>query len=624
MTTRYDGDMKNSLSSCRNDVLTKSSYIAGQEEETAVRSATLILTDADGDAVCAYSTSESFQLELKAGMEYTADVFVNMGDLRGEIRNHEEVPAYKHELTEAGIISGGLPMFGTKTFTVSSSTSTISTVVERLVARYELRFSSSGITSGSMRVKSVQMKNVPRFVGSGIFRASSQSEITAQGDYASPGDIALINGGGGACFYMPENRQGNETGILIPSDKVPSYSFHTVNPDLCSYLEVTCGYTMQGVSQSEDIIYRLYLGANSTDDFNVTRNTRYRITLQPSDVNPDHSWWKCEPQFSFDYLLQISPGKAEISVGESICLSATLGKHLHGSLMESTDVSSSAAWNVLSGQDKLINAGNGLFTALDEGMAYVSASSGSIDSEPALIRINSGQKVITMNILAHGGSFGMKYWVRATNGILNAACYATAGTESVTRSFTVRKTDESDIFTVTPQTLTAPSGMDYHTYETVIDGVPHIGSGSFSIDWSNPGNETHDIAVTPVYPQTRNFTLTSIPPNSSNGLSASISYKNNIYDEEAEVEAGRNVHFIQAVATEGVPVSETETLQVFGNTIRVQGFRIFGSTAENVEVYCNGIRVFSGKLRTLNDTIGFETPEFEINSQNVIIQVYLR
>lgn len=83
-------------------------------------------------------------------------------------------------------------------------------------------------------------------------------------------------------LFMFENKQGEygSNGDEIKKDPDPK------KKDFCSYLEVTADYLytpkIAGVDQkyiSGPIKYRLYLGENITNDFNVNRNKHYQVTL---------------------------------------------------------------------------------------------------------------------------------------------------------------------------------------------------------------------------------------------------------------------------------------------------------------------------------------------------------
>ena len=360
---------------------TKSSYTQ-TKSEASVGSITVLMTDGEGNVTKAYAAANSVALTLTEGKTYTFDVLANMGDLRTALASHDQVMAYRHTVSNSDITKGGLPMYVGMT--------SLSVNVERLLARYELKFNTSGMTSGTMKVKSVRMKNIAGKVSPTAFKAASASDIIADGDYSTDADISNLNSGKGVYFYVPENLQGTENGISSAAQKVPSYSFTTVNPNLCTYLEVTCSYSQNAApSYSDDIVYRMYLGSNSTSDFNVRRNTKYTVTLQPIDINTGVSWWKCEPKFNFNYELAVSPASASISVGAATQFNVTWKKYLHGVLQEQMDVTSGASWAFASGSSYVTNNGSGRFTGKAAGTAYVQASYDGLSSSVVPITVSN-------------------------------------------------------------------------------------------------------------------------------------------------------------------------------------------------------------------------------------------
>lgn len=161
------------------------------------------------------------------------------------------------------------------------------------------------ITSGSGNEKlnygvkitprSIQLHNVPTECNIGIESAINLNKITGTPnglsqqvgwDPLTSANHGTTVGGHGndpniVPLFMFENRQGimdNAGGEQI--QKAPDAG----KENYCSYLEVTADYlyTPQNENQkfiSGPIKYRLYLGENILDDFNVNRNKHYQVTL---------------------------------------------------------------------------------------------------------------------------------------------------------------------------------------------------------------------------------------------------------------------------------------------------------------------------------------------------------
>lgn len=143
--------------------------------------------------------------------------------------------------------------------------------------------------------RSIQLHNVPTECNIGIESAINLNKITGTPDglsqqvgwdpLTSANHGTTVGGHGNdpniVPLFMFENRQGimdhagNDQIQKAPDAGKENY---------CSYLEVTADYlyTPQNENQkfiSGPIKYRLYLGENILDDFNVNRNKHYQVTL---------------------------------------------------------------------------------------------------------------------------------------------------------------------------------------------------------------------------------------------------------------------------------------------------------------------------------------------------------
>lgn len=354
---------------------TKSSYVT-TATEGKVNNISVFIFDGSSLYYSGYAvTSGSITVPMDSGTTYDAYAFVNMGDLTSSITSLSQLQNYKYNITSTNL-TGGLPMYGTTQIEVTASTREAAVPVKRLVGRYELRFSDENLSDGaSITVRSVQVKNMASSV-SPYMTDYVATGVVANGDYSSSSDIDDINGGDGVFYYVAENLQGVEPGIGAPKDKIPSYSFTSVNPDRATYLEVKCDYSKGGAEA--DVTYRLFLGENSTTDFNIRRNTSYIITLAPQNLNIDESWWKCEPDLSYDYIIKITPASQSVKAGHTASYTATREKYLFGEYQMGLDedITDVAEWSVASGSTYAQSNGQGVFEGKGsaDGTATVTAS----------------------------------------------------------------------------------------------------------------------------------------------------------------------------------------------------------------------------------------------------------
>ena len=176
-------------------------------------------------------------------------------------------------LQENGYFSSkGFPMAATVTKKITGAEQEIEIRLERLIAKVELKINSSSLPG--FRVNSVRLMNSPKDIVP--FTTGSGAASTMTGDTATASDIAGLNAGKSATFYMLENCQG----ILLPGnkdqwEKVPE-NIPAEKEKLCTYMEVTAD--LDGSSGVEGpVTYRFYLGQDETTDFNIFRQWRGSI-----------------------------------------------------------------------------------------------------------------------------------------------------------------------------------------------------------------------------------------------------------------------------------------------------------------------------------------------------------
>lgn len=297
-----------------------------EDIETKISDVTLASYSADGsltDARYYESGFSSMRLYVQEGIGSNIYAVVNMGDMTDAFPEDEEsvqdivydVGSYQ----TVGML--GFPMSGSLTgFTLSESPGVVK--VERLFSKICVRilhnslsgYDPSSVYSYNMCNRSLYVRQANKrllpFAIRGS-RALSPLDILQSSDYNSnmndrtayDGSLAASQLGPGpgyfqdttVVFYVPENMQGN----LLPSNTDPyrkeydnisdingrSYS------DLCTYLEFnarrepTIGY-------SGSVMYRYYLGADNTSDFNLERNKRYDLTLDFTEEGFYADSWK--------------------------------------------------------------------------------------------------------------------------------------------------------------------------------------------------------------------------------------------------------------------------------------------------------------------------------------------
>ena len=85
----------------------------------------------------------------------------------------------------------------------------------------------------------------------------------------------------GYTWYMPENLRGTGTAVT-PQNKTASTAL-SGQGDYCTYIELSGLYQEGGTSKL--VSYKVYLGGNNTNDYNVEANRIYNVNLSVKGVN---------------------------------------------------------------------------------------------------------------------------------------------------------------------------------------------------------------------------------------------------------------------------------------------------------------------------------------------------
>lgn len=86
---------------------------------------------------------------------------------------------------------------------------------------------------------------------------------------------------GGYTWYMPENLRG--TGTATDPKNKTAETAPSGQKDYCTYIELSGLYQDSGTSKL--VSYRVYLGENNTDDYNVKANRIYNVSMSIIGVN---------------------------------------------------------------------------------------------------------------------------------------------------------------------------------------------------------------------------------------------------------------------------------------------------------------------------------------------------
>ncbi len=190
-----------------------------------------------------------------------ANSHTNMGEM-------SEVELQKYQLPCATMHSNeDIPMVATNSISIPASDRIFTLpniVVKRMAAKISLNIGVASGLASTIKLRSIQLCNLPQ---KATCFGNGERPSTLPADYYDGEEIS-ISGGYSGTIYMFENGQGIVGSITDQKDKSPENA-----PPCATYVRI--------LAQGPDRVleYMVYLGANNTSDFNITRNSKYNINL---------------------------------------------------------------------------------------------------------------------------------------------------------------------------------------------------------------------------------------------------------------------------------------------------------------------------------------------------------
>ena len=338
------------------DVTAKSSF---NWNDDAINDIQLFIFDKDGNLHDQVFSDNTDNLHFRGivGNTYHILAAANLGE-RLETEDIGTLLSIERPVSFSDIASKGIPMFSRQgvEIVIDNDSTVLDLTLTRMLARIDVSLDKTLLgKKDGFSVKSVIIRNAVNAFHP--FEENVKQEQDAAGygfDCASNADVELLNNGGVISLYAFENMQGTLLpGNTDPWDKVPENI--PANAGFCSYLELSCTYAGENES-SEDIAYRMYLGKDATTNFDVVRNTVYRIIFCPTEkeIYGNRGSWKIESSGWVDnrpetiqvkqYRLLVLPGQLSISNGETSQLSAYL-EYRTGSRLVTEDDSAVSDWS---------------------------------------------------------------------------------------------------------------------------------------------------------------------------------------------------------------------------------------------------------------------------------------
>ena len=168
--------------------------------------------------------------------------------------------------------------------------------LERAFARVNVKWNTTSTFKGSLKITDLKVCNIPKAMatyarGGGELAdkypvwTSNVTELMKDTTVMTTGELSQ---GSKQTFYMPENLRGMGTGTSFQEKNMP-----TKGPggslEGCTFILMNgeYKYPLPGGSYSQPIKvqYKIYLGGNLTNDYNIQRGYSYDLTVNISGAN---------------------------------------------------------------------------------------------------------------------------------------------------------------------------------------------------------------------------------------------------------------------------------------------------------------------------------------------------
>lgn len=218
--------------------------------------------------------------------------------------------------TESGLqlTSGSLPMIGDFELEVKNAVLSQTVYLKRLVARVSLKWTIDPALNPQLKLTSAQLCNVPEEL---YFAAPTDGSLFPATPTLYNGEVTDLTAAGtpdSLVYYLPDNRRG--VGTNAGGDATGKSGV-----DNATYIELT------GFYNGDRVVYHLYPGADSINDYNIVRNTDYRMNLNVTGISTVDKRVVARSATSNSYIVSTASGTVYIPVKRAN-QSAELGEQL--------------------------------------------------------------------------------------------------------------------------------------------------------------------------------------------------------------------------------------------------------------------------------------------------------
>lgn len=257
-------------------------------QENTMADIAVLQFDAAGDFVkYAYKAGpvadNRIALDLAAGTGQTVVFVAHVPDgapFNGFTGTLDQCRALTRSVADEAALTAGnaVVMYGEYRGVVAAGKTQAAVVMKRAVAKIELTYwvdiPDAADRHVSFVLKTVRLRNVPQVMAYAEPTGIYPSVTEPFGDYPAV-QVAVqptADRPGLQTWYVPENKRGVGTAETASRKTAEALA---AGGERATYLELVGDYTKEG--QKLELTYRLYLGADPVKDYNLNRNTVYRV-----------------------------------------------------------------------------------------------------------------------------------------------------------------------------------------------------------------------------------------------------------------------------------------------------------------------------------------------------------
>lgn len=206
----------------------------------------------------------TYELQMLPGtyqLFVITNVHRDLGDLTiSELQDYDYI---------AGDMVSDIPMTATTNVTVLGTTTIPTIQVKRAAAKIVYTVSVDNAVASTIKLRSVQFCNLPKSL-----KLFSSSRVSTDTNDFSNGAIMEIQNDKtfSDAYFLLENCQGTVGTITKPTDKAPENA-----PACATYIRIMADHVDDGSGKMLE--YIVYLGENTTSNFDVRRNTKHTMNL---------------------------------------------------------------------------------------------------------------------------------------------------------------------------------------------------------------------------------------------------------------------------------------------------------------------------------------------------------